>query len=276
MQSNNSTMPKVAAIQMVSSANVTKNLDDASELIDKAVTSGAKLICLPENFAFFAIQESDKQAIKEQEGQGLIQDFMKGKAREHGIYVVGGTMPIACDDPKKTRATCFVYDPKGNQIARYDKIHLFDVCVSDKESYTESDSITKGDQIVTKKTTLGTLGLSVCYDVRFPELYRQLLTKGADILVIPSAFTYETGKAHWEILLRARAIENLCYVIAPNQGGVHQNKRHTYGHSMIIDYWGRILATHQEGPGILTADLDLDALHKQRHLFPATDHRVFP
>lgn len=263
-----------AAIQMASSPNVGANLLEAEKLIAEAVNAGAKLVVLPENFALMGENETDKLAIKEAEGVGPIQDFLASTALKHKVWVVGGTIPLAGDNDDKVRASSLVYNDRGECVARYDKMHLFDVSVPDtEEEYRESNSIEPGVDPVVVDTPFGKLGLSVCYDLRFPEFYRKLVAAGAEILLVPSAFTAQTGAAHWEVLLRARAIENLCYVIAPNQGGFHINGRKTFGHSMIVDPWGVVLGCHKSGSGIVCADIEQERLEKVRAAFPALQHR---
>ena len=269
-------MSKCAAIQMASSPNVRANLLEADKLIGEAVNAGAKLVALPENFALMGEHELDKIKAREINGEGPIQDFLSTVANKYGVWVIGGTIPLAGDNDNKVRASCLVYDDRGERVGRYDKIHLFDVSVPDTdEEYRESDSIEPGDELVVLDTPFGKLGLSVCYDLRFPELYRKLAAQGAEILVVPAAFTAQTGAAHWEVLLRARAIENLCYVIAPNQGGFHINGRKTFGHSMIIDPWGVVLNCNKSGGGFVCADIDHERLEKVRTAFPVLQHRRF-
>jgi len=269
-------MTKCAAIQMASSPNVSANLLEAGKLIAEAAKAGAKLVVLPENFAFMGEHELDKIKIGEVIGNGPIQEFLANAAKKYGVWVVGGTIPIFGNEHNKVRAACLVYNDKGHRVARYDKMHLFDVDVPDtSEVYRESNSIEQGDEPLVIDTPFGRVGLSVCYDLRFPEFFRKLSQQGLDILVIPSAFTAETGAAHWEVLLRARAIENLCYVIASNQGGFHINGRKTFGHSMIIDPWGVVLDCYKTGSGFVVADLDHDRLEKVRSAFPVLTHRRF-
>lgn len=267
-------MNKCAAIQMASSPNIGANLLEADKLIAEAAKKGAKLVALPENFAIMGLDEFDKVKEKEQDGSGVIQDFLANTAKKHGVWIVGGTVPLVADDENKIRAACLLYNDKGERIARYDKTHLFDVSVPDtNEKYFESNSIEAGQDSVIVETPFGKLGLAVCYDLRFPEFFRSMVRKGVEIIIAPSAFTAETGAAHWEVLLRARAIENLCYVIAPNQGGFHVNGRKTYGHSMIIDPWGVILGCHKTGAGVVCADIDNERLEKVRANFPVLEHR---
>ena len=269
-------MSKCAAIQMASSPNVGANLLEADKLICVAAKAGAKLIVLPENFALMGESEFDKVKIREQDGSGQIQDFLSNVAIKYGVWIVGGTLPLVAEDDNKIRAACLVYNDKGERVARYDKVHLFDVSVPDTdEEYRESDTIEPGDSELVIDSPFGKLGISVCYDLRFPEFFRRMVRQGAEILIIPSAFTAETGAAHWELLLRARAVENLCYVIAPNQGGFHLNGRKTYGHSMIVDPWGGILDCYKTGGGFVIADIDRERLEKVRSAFPVLEHRKF-
>ncbi len=269
-------MSKCAAIQMASSPNVSANLLEADKLIAEAAKAGAKLVALPENFALMGDHELDKIKIKEQYGVGPIQEFLANVAKKYGVWVIGGTIPIAGNADNKVRAACVVYNDQGERVARYDKMHLFDVNVpGTNEVYRESDSIEQGEQPLVIDTPFGRLGIAVCYDLRFPEFFRKLSEQGVEILVIPSAFTAETGAAHWELLLRARAVENLCYVIAPNQGGFHLNGRRTFGHSMIIDPWGVIMDCYKTGGGFVSAEIDLERLEKVRTSFPALSHRRF-
>lgn len=269
-------MSKCAAIQMASGPSVSSNLLEAEKQIAEAVKIGVKLVALPENFAMMGDREIDKVKIKEADGEGQIQKFLSVTAKKYGVWIVGGTIPIAGDDDNKVRAACLVYNDKGERVARYDKQHLFDVNVPESdEVYRESDSIERGDELLVLDSPFGKLGIAVCYDLRFPEFFRTLVTQGMQILIIPSAFTARTGQAHWEVLLRARAIENLCYVIAPNQGGFHLNGRKTFGHSMIIDPWGVILDCYKTGAGFVAADIDLDKLAKVRGAFPVLEHRRF-
>lgn len=269
-------MSKCAAIQMASSPNVSANLLVADKLVGEAAKAGATLIALPENFALMGVNEFDKVEIREPEGKGPIQEFLAKTAKKYAIWLVGGTVPMVADNKHKVRAACLVYNDQGKRVARYDKVHLFDVSVPDTdEKYKESDSIEQGDEPLVVDTPFGKLGLSVCYDLRFPEFFRKMLKQEVNIFVVPSAFTAETGAAHWEVLLRARAIENTCYVIAPNQGGIHINGRKTFGHSMIIDPWGRVLDCYKTGAGFVIAELNKERLEKVRASFPVLDHRRF-
>ena len=267
-------MSKVAAIQMASGPNVNANLIEAGRLIAMAVDAGAELVVLPENFAIMGMSEFDKVKIREADGHGPIQDFLNEQASKHGIWLVGGTVPLAAHDPDKVRSACLLIDDQGQRVARYDKIHLFDVELPDNgERYVESETIEEGDQVVVAETPFGRLGLAICYDLRFPELFRQMAEQGVEIIAIPSAFTAITGAAHWETLVRARAIENLCYVIAAAQGGYHVNGRETYGDSMIIDPWGRVLDRLPNGSGFVIGELDMGNLESTRRNFPVLEHR---
>ncbi len=267
-------MTRAAVLQMVSSAQVKENLQSLDQFCLDAKEAGAELLVLPENFAFMGTDDKAKLLIAETYGEGEIQQAVGQLAKRYKLWMIAGTIPIKCSKDK-VKASSFVFDEKGNTVAHYDKIHLFDVGVSTQEAYQESLSIERGDIAVVVDTPVGCVGLSVCYDLRFPELYRQLVLKGAELFSIPSAFTATTGRAHWEILLRARAIENLCYVLAPNQGGVHASGRHTYGHSLIIEPWGTILAEQPVEPGVIVADIDLEHLRTLRRQFPCNDHHVY-
>lgn len=266
-------MTIAAVVQMRSTSQVAANLMALHAYFADAQAAGASLLVLPENFAFMGQQETDKLAIAETSGQGEIQDAIAHCAKRYKLWVIAGTLPLK-GTGSRVRSSCLVYDDKGECVARYDKIHLFDVRVSDEEAHEESRAIEPGDNLVVVDTPIGRVGLTVCYDLRFPELYRQLLLQGAEVFAIPSAFTAVTGAAHWDMLCRARAIENLCYVLAPNQCGVHDNGRHTYGHSMIIDPWGTIMVEQHKETGIIAADIDLPRLHQLRKMFPCNEHHV--
>jgi predicted amidohydrolase len=276
MASIASTEPlKVAALQMTSAADVAVNLELAARLLAEARAAGARVAVLPENFSFMGVHDADKRAIAEADGDGPVQRFLSQQARELGIWIIGGTTPIARAAGAAVAAACLVYDDAGRRAARYDKMHLFDVDIPGKtESYRESKNTAPGTRPVLVPTPAGLLGLSVCYDMRFPELYRQLSAAGAQWFTMPSAFTVPTGRAHWETLLRARAIENLSYVVAPAQWGRHASGRETYGDSLIVDYWGTVLARRGSGVGIVTAELDLAAQADARRHFPALTHRL--
>ena len=267
-------MARVAAVQMASGPNVSANLLEAARLIAMAVDDGAGLIVLPENFAIMGLAETDKVDIKEREGEGSIQEFLSQQSAKHGIWLVGGTIPLVASSQKKVRAASLLFDDKGQQRARYDKIHLFDVTLDEgQENYEESLTIESGDEIVVVDTPFGKLGLGVCYDLRFPEQFRSMLDQNVEILALPSAFTAITGRAHWEVLVRARAIENLCYVIAAAQGGYHVNGRETHGDSMIVDPWGVVLDRLQGGSGVVCGEVDREKLISTRRAFPAITHR---
>ncbi|NQV71213.1 MAG: carbon-nitrogen hydrolase family protein [Pseudohongiella sp.] len=277
---------RVAAIQMVSSASVEANLDAAARLIGAAAADGAELVLLPEVFAVLEGGPMRQYGeIEGEAGENSIQGFLSTQARQHQLILVGGTIPLisrparlaSADDlliqDGRVRASCLVYDSQGDQIARYDKIHLFDVMVNDQQSqYSESRSYEAGDEIVSVDTPAGHLGLSVCYDMRFPELYRELFRRGAEIVTVPAAFTKVTGEAHWEVILRARAIENQCYVIAAGQGGKHSASRETWGQSMIIDPWGKVLSQIATGEGMAIAEIDLNYLREIRERMPIKEH----
>jgi nitrilase len=264
----------VAAIQMASGPNVKANLEEAEKLIKTAVQQEAELVVLPENFAIMGLSEMDKVAIAETPGDGPVQQFLSQQARKHEIWIVGGTIPIESNTAGKVFSASLLYNDKGDLVARYDKIHLFDVVLeASKESYDESETIESGDDVVVVDTPFGKLGMAICYDLRFPELFRAMADVGMEICVLPSAFTSLTGKAHWEPLLRARAIENLCYMVAPDQGGYHINGRETHGDSMIIDPWGVVLNRLPHGTGVVVSDIDLEKLRKTRKNFPALQHR---
>ena len=267
-------MVKVAAIQMASGPNVSANLNEANRLIAKAAEAGARMVVLPENFAIMGMSEHDKVEVREQDGQGQIQNFLSKQASRHGVWIVGGTIPLVAQDDNKVRGACLLFDDKGNRVARYDKIHLFDVHVPESgEHYNESETLESGSEAVVVDTPFGRVGLAVCYDLRFPELFRKLADQGAQIIALPSAFTAITGNAHWEVLVRARAIENLCYMVASAQGGYHVNGRETYGHSMIVNPWGVVMDQLHHGAGYVIADLDVDYLNSTRRNFPVLEHR---
>ncbi len=262
---------KVAAVQMVSGPVVAENLAAAGDLVAEAVAKGARLVALPEYFCLMGNRDRDKVTVREADGDGSIQRFLSETAAKHGIWLVGGTAPLATGDPERVRNSCLVFDERGKRVARYDKIHLFGFD-NGTEKYHEASSIEPGDRPVAVDSPYGRLGLSVCYDVRFPELYRSYAP--VDILFVPSAFTVPTGRAHWETLLRARAIENLAYLVAPAQGGTHPSKRSTWGHSMVIDPWGEVLASLDSGPGVVIAEIDPMKVVKVRSSLPALEHRI--
>jgi len=268
---------KAAAIQMTSGAEVGANLEQARVRLAQAAQLGAQLAVLPENFAFMGLGDADKRAIAEADGSGPIQEFLAQTASRLRMWIVGGTIPLRAGPDGRVAAASVVYRADGSRAARYDKIHLFDVDIPARnETYRESAHVAPGSRPEVIDTPVGRLGLSVCYDVRFPELFRALSAAGAQVLAVPSAFTAPTGRAHWETLLKARAIENLCFVIAPAQSGFHPNGRETYGDSMIVDYWGRVLRRLPRGTGCVVAELDLAAQAEVRNSFPALRHRIFP
>ncbi len=265
---------RIAAIQMASGPNVNANLLESARLIAQAVKAGAGLIVLPENFAIMGLSEQDKVKVREPEGSGPIQRFLVQQAAKHKIWLVGGTVPLVAENENKVRAACLLYNDQGKQVARYDKIHLFDVSLEEGgERYTESDTIEAGNEVVVVDSPFGRIGLAICYDLRFPEQFRAMLDKGVELVVLPSAFTAITGKAHWEVLVRARAIENLCYVVAADQGGYHLNGRETHGDSMIVDPWGNVVDRLVRGSGVVIASIDRDKLASIRRNLPAISHR---
>ncbi len=270
-------MIKIAAIQMCSSHIVDKNLQTAANLIEEAAKSDAKLIVMPEMFAIMGLSANDKVTEKEPFGKGKIQSFLSDQAKKNCIWIVGGTIPIECENKKKVRAASLVFDDSGNFVNRYDKIHLFDVTLSENEMYKESDTTEPGDELVVVDTPFGKLGLAVCYDVRFPELFRCLVDKGAEIIALPSAFTVPTGEAHWELLARSRAVENFSYLIGACQGGTHSNGRKTYGNSIVVEPWGNVVAKKiGVEEGVLYSNIDLNKVHEARKSIPVKDHqRIF-
>lgn len=268
---------RAAAIQMTSAQDVLINLDQAKHYIRLAVQDGAKLIVLPEMFAIMGLDQADKLKYKEEFGHGLIQDFLKKEAAHYGIWIIGGTIPlVAPEHHDKVFAACLVFDDKGDIVARYDKIHLFDVNLREnQETYNESKTIVPGKEIVVVDSPFGKLGLAVCYDIRFPEMFRNMQSKNAEVIALPAAFTVPTGLAHWDVLVRARAIENQTYIIAAAQTGLHPNARKTYGHSMIVNPWGQVKATLPDATGAVVSDIDLPFLHQLRGDFPVLKHRKY-
>jgi len=260
---------------MVSTANVEENLQSATSLIKQAAEQDIEFALLPEYFPIISDNERDKLDHKEVYGNGPIQDFLAEQASLHEIWLMGGTIPLDCGEENRVSNTCLLYDPNGTVDSRYEKIHLFDVNVDNKgtESYNESHTIAAGNKVTVAQTPFAVIGMSVCYDLRFPELYRSMLDHDISLITVPSAFTVTTGKRHWETLLKARAVENLCYVIASNQGGQNTARRATWGHSMIIDPWGDILAELEYGPGVAVADLNFDHVEDLRRSFPVLNHR---
>ncbi len=268
-------MAIAAAIQMASGTIVHANLIEAGRLITASVDAGAELIVLPENFGLMAMTDAERLVHVEAEGDGPMQAMLSQYAAQHSVWIVGGTIPIATDHPCRAAQTCFLYNAKGEQVARYDKIHLFDVTISSEESYAESLTTKPGNQCVVVDTPFGRLGLSVCYDLRFPELYRSMLKDGMEIAAVPAAFTKSTGSAHWDILVRARAIESMIYVIAAAQGGFHVNGRETFGRSMIVDPWGEAISPQlKQGSGFVLGEIQRTNLQELRRKFPAIEHRV--
>jgi len=264
----------IAAIQMTSGTQVKENLQQAGEFIKQAQAKGAQLIVLPENFALMASSDADKLKASEELGSGLIQDFLAEQAIQNQVWLVGGTIPIHSPDPHKVYNACLVHDHQGKQVACYYKIHLFDAQVKPGvEVYEESKTVYPGNELTIVDTPCGRLGLAICYDLRFPELFRELSNLGAEIIAVPTAFTVRTGEAHWEVLMRARAIENFCYLIGACQTDTHQNGRKTYGHSLIIDPWGKVLACQPTHPGLIDAEISLDYLTQIRADFPVHQHR---
>jgi len=262
---------QVAALQMVSTPERDRNLADAGRLVAEAARGGAQLVLLPEYFCYMGFKDTDKLAIRETPGAGPIQQFLSDAAREHRVWIIGGTLPLQSPEPNRVLNTTLVFDPTGKQVARYDKIHLFNF-EKGEESFDESRTICPGSEVRTFEAPFGRVGLSVCYDLRFPELYRQM--GDCALIVVPSAFTYTTGRAHWETLLKARAVENQCYVLAAAQGGRHENGRRTWGHSMLIDPWGEIVDVREEGAGVVAGAIDPARIASVRQSLPAYRHRV--
>jgi len=263
---------KIAALQTVSTPDVDRNLETAARLIAQAARDGAELAALPEYFCLMGRRDDDKLSVAEAPGRGPIQDFLAAQAKAHGLWLIGGTLPLRTATPGRVRNACCVYAPDGALAARYDKMHLFRFD-NGRESYDEARVLEAGDRLVALQAGALRLGLSVCYDLRFPELYRQLCSPPCDLLSAPAAFTYTTGRAHWELLLRARAVENQCYVIAPAQGGLHENGRRTWGHSMVVGPWGEVLQVLPEGEGVVMAQLDAAHIAQVRQQLPALGHR---
>jgi deaminated glutathione amidase len=261
---------RMAAIQMASGPAVEGNLAEADRLIETAAVQGASLVALPEHFAIMGMKDTDKVGVREKYGKGPIQEFLSAAAKRNRLWIIGGSIPIETGVPDKVRNTCLLYDDQGKCVARYDKIHLFGLDLA-QERFNESKTIEPGDKVIVAETPFGRLGLSICYDLRFPELYRAM--KDVSIISIPSAFTQTTGRAHWEALIRARAIENQAYVIAPAQGGYHRNGRETHGDSMIVDPWGVVLDRLSRGSGVVIAGINPTYLASVRKSLPALTHR---
>ena len=267
-------MGKVAAVQMTTSHVVADNLAAAGELLREAKDLGCDIACLPENFSFIGLRDADKLQVAEPDREGPVQSFLSDTARKLKMWILGGTIVIRGNSDIRVANSSLLIDAEGKRVARYDKIHLFDVTIPGRdEQYRESTHVVPGRESVIADTPVGRLGLSVCYDMRFPELYRDLVSRGAEWLAMPAAFTVPTGRAHWETLLRARAIENLCYVVAPAQTGTHTSGRETYGDSLIVDYWGQVLSRLAKGTGVITAEIDLAQEAETRARFPALDNR---
>ena len=275
MSSSSNNSPQAAVIQMVSGLDLQENLQVARQQMQQAKEQGALLAVLPENFAVFGSRQLQAAGEVELNQQGPIRSWMAQQAKELGLWLVGGTIPCVekVNNPQRVRASCFVYDDRGKQAARYDKIHLFDVDVSDAHgSYRESDNFEAGQDLVLVDTPIGKLGLTTCYDLRFAEMYLALAEQGAQVISNGAAFTKTTGEAHWQVLLRARAIETQCYILASAQGGTH-GKRETYGHSMIIDPWGTVVEELELGAGCISAEIDLNHLQQLRQRMPVANHR---
>jgi len=266
---------KVAAVQMTSGVDVLANLATARRLLAQAASQGAQLAVLPENFALMARREHDKRGIAEADGDGPVQNALAATARELKITLVAGTFPVRVPGEQRVAAASLVYGPDGSRLGRYDKIHLFDVNVPDAaESHRESAGMVPGRDIGVFDTPVGRLGVAVCYDLRFPELFRRMIDAGAQLFAVSAAFTVPTGEAHWHLLLRARAVENLCHLVAAAQAGAHENGRQTYGHSALIDCWGRVVGELAAGEGVVTGEVDLQRQERVRAEFPALEHRV--
>ncbi len=266
---------KIAAVQMTSGTQVGPNLEQARALLEQAAAQGAKLAVLPENFAIMARREAERQAVAEDDGDGPIQRMLARSAQELGLVIVGGTIPLRVPGERRVAPASVVYGPDGLSLGRYDKIHLFDVNVPDAaESHRESAGFVPGRKVTVIDTPVGRLGIAVCYDLRFPEQFRRMAEMGADCFIVSAAFTVPTGEAHWEVLTRARALENLCHLVVSAQVGEHENGRRTYGHSAVIDHWGRIAGALPSGTGVVVAELDLEAQARVRREFPVLEHRV--
>lgn len=267
-------MTRVATIQMHSGDDLQANLQQAGELIRQAANEGAEFVLLPEFFPLISDDDKAKVGLMEKPGTGPLQDFLGQQATDNNIWLMGGTISIDCGETERIYNSCILYTPEGIASHSYNKIHLFDVSVDRDESYNESNSIAPGQDLVVANTPLGNFGMTVCYDLRFPEMYRKLVDMGANIFTVPAAFTYATGKRHWQMLLQARAVENLCFVIASNQTGNNTQTRRTWGHSMIIDPWGDVLACIEDEPGVAIAEIDLKRVTELRQSFPTLEHRT--
>lgn len=270
------TLPRIAALQMVSRNNIDQNLAVAKRLIAEAAKAGASLVVLPETFAVFSIRAQHDLGLQEVSEQAVIRPFISAQAKRWGLWIVAGTIPCAVPGNDRVLSSCFVFNDNGDEVARYNKIHLFDVDVDDGHGcYRESDTFLAGEEVVVVDTPVGRLGLAVCYDIRFPELFRAMFSESVDIIAVPSAFTLLTGEAHWLPLLRARAIENQCYIVGANQGGVHSKSHSTSGGSVIIDGWGKVLAEAGQGECCVVSELDLPKLRQQRKAMPIAQHQRF-
>ena len=269
-------MVKVAGIQMASGPQVAANLIEAERLLTKAAQAGARIAVLPEHFACMGMKDQDKLAIAETPGQGLIQDQLARTAQRERLWIVAGTIPLRIADDSKVAPACLVFDDQGRQVSRFDKMHLFDVRLpASEESYCESATQQAGERVVVVDTPAGRMGLAVCYDLRFPELFRAMVDAGAEWFALPAAFTYRTGQAHWDLLLRARAVENLMYGVAAAQGGYHVNGRETFGHSLLVDPWGTIIDVLPRGSGFVLGEIDVRRVQDLRTSFPVLSHRRF-
>lgn len=269
---NSPQLCRIAAVQMISGPDVDANLAEADRLIGEAAAQGARLVALPEYFPLMSPDETAKIRIRERDGEGPLQAFLKDAARRHKVWLVGGSIPLAAEAPDKVRNSTLVFDDTGRRVARYDKVHLFGF-ESGRERYDEAATIEAGNEVVCFEGPCGEVGLSICYDLRFPELFRAM--GDVSLIVLPAAFTHTTGRAHWQVLLRARAIENQAYVLASAQGGEHSNGRRTWGHSLAIDPWGQVLACQAHGESVVLATLDTALLQQVRSNLPALQHRVF-
>ncbi len=270
---------KVAAVQMVSSPDLDENLQQAETRVAEAAGLGAQVVALPEYFCQMGLRDADKLTIAETAGDGPIQRALSAWAKAHGVWLIGGTVPLRVEGcPDRASNSTLVFGPDGGQVARYDKIHLFRFDDGERR-YDEAQTLVAGHtptafEAQAPESGALRVGLSICYDLRFPELFRALMQPPCDLIVVPAAFTYPTGEAHWELLLRTRAVENQCYVLASAQGGRHANGRRTWGHSMLIDPWGRVITMLPEGPGVVCGDVDRDVIAQVRRQLPALDHRV--
>ena len=263
---------KIAALQMVATPDVARNLAAARQLMQRAADQGVRLVALPEYFCLMGRQDRDKLVIAEADGDGPIQAALAAAAADLGLWVIGGTLPLRTDDADRVLNSCLVWGPDGRRVARYDKIHLF-AYDNGRERYDEGRVLRAGSEPVSFDAEGWRIGLSICYDLRFPELYRQLMNPPCDLIAVPSAFTHTTGSVHWDLLLRARAVENQCYVLAPAQGGLHENGRRTWGHSLVADPWGELLACQPEGEAVVAAELKRERLAQVRQQLPALAHR---